>query len=119
MENDKQRNNDRNDRNSEDQNMKNNSQSPTGEDKEQKELNRNWDLAQRRQQASPRSYNENTDSENIENQNTLAEEEQVDEETHNDRNAESDKKGKKVGDKISERQQSIDEKDASKDRRVD
>lgn len=119
MESDKQRNNDRNERNSKKQNMKKNSQSPAGEDKEQKELNRNWDLAQRRQQASPRSYSENTDSENIENQNTLAKEEQVDEETHNDRKADGDKKGKNIGDKISERQQSIDEKDAPKDRRND
>lgn len=119
MENDQQRNNDRNERTSEEKNMKKNPQSPNAEDKEKKELNRNWDLAQRRQQASPRSYSENTDSENIENQNTLATEEQVDEETHNDRNPESDNKGKKVGDKISERQQSIDEEDAPKNRRVD
>ncbi len=117
MESDQERNDARNQRASEEQNTKKEPQSPTSEDKEQK--NRNWDIAQRRQQASPRSYSENTDSENVENQNTLAKEEQVDEETHNDRRSRTEKEDTKLGDKVSERQQKIDENDASKDRRVD
>lgn len=69
--------------------------------------NPNWDQAQRRQQASPRSYNESLETQNLENQNTEFAREQKDrEEKEND--------PKKIGDQISERQQSIDPKPESK-----
>lgn len=66
--------------------------------------NLKWDQAQRRQQAGPRSYNESTDSENVANQNTEAASEQIDD------NPENPNDPKKIGDQISERQQTMDEK---------
>lgn len=84
-----------------------------------KDQNKNFDLAQRRQQASPRSYNESLDSENIENQNTEAHREQTDRPvgTENREDQDKDEKsGKKMGDKLSERQQTIDEKDKQRDK---
>ena len=80
---------------------KNESQEPT--------QNLKWDQAQRRQQAGPRSYNESLDSENKSNQNTTADKEQIDEDWDNPNDP------KKIGDQISERQQTIDEKDRPRD----
>lgn len=93
--------------------------------KEQKEgqprdQNPNWDQAQRRQQASPRSYTTNVDAENVENQNSQAHKEQIEhreEENHNPPENENEKGGKLLGDKISKRQQTIDEKDPPGDRK--
>ncbi len=72
------------------------------------ESNANFDIAQRRHQAKPRSYTSSVDSENIENQNTEADKEQTD-------RAEGEfgydsVDGKKLGDKVSERQQAMDQK---------
>ncbi|MCM4159617.1 hypothetical protein FHG64_16495 [Antarcticibacterium flavum] len=116
MENKEQRDRNR-DKNLDDMKM-NREESTNVKNKEKRERNRNWDQVQRRQQASPRSYSENTESENIENQNTRAKDEQVDEETHNDLQGGDNNRGR-VGDKASERQQTIDKENASKDRRVD
>lgn len=94
-------------------------QQEKGQDENPKKENKNWDMAQRRQQAGPRSYNESTDSENIQNQNTEAHKEQV----NNDEKVNDEEKEKgfqgygKVGDKASERQQTIDEKDPQKDKK--
>lgn len=83
-------------------NQKNNeSQEPT--------QNLKWDQAQRRQQAGPRSYNESVDSENKFNQNTEADNEQIDEDWDNPNDP------KKIGDQISERQQTVDEKNRPRD----
>lgn len=90
--------------------------------------NKNWDQVQRRQQAAPRSYNENLDSENIENQNTEAHNEQRDEgdkvndeergETEGNKEDGFQGYGQKlVGDKASERQQTMDETNSPKDRK--
>lgn len=88
---------------------KNESQEPT--------QNLKWDQAQRRQQAGPRSYNESVESQNKSNQNTDADNEQIDEDWDNPNDP------KKIGDQISERQQTIDEKDRPREqdrnRRVD
>lgn len=73
--------------------------------------NLKWDQAQRRQQAGPRSYNESTESQNISNQNTEAHKEQLDTDESNDPND-----PKLIGDQISERQQTIDEDDAPRDK---
>lgn len=81
------------------------------DEKEDKEKNKNWDQVQRRSQAAPRSYNESLESENIENQNTLADKEQIDnaDEESVNRTDEGFESGRKIGDKISERQQTMDE----------
>lgn|SRR5688572_9223127 len=71
--------------------------------------NLKWDQAQRRQQAGPRSYNESVDTQNKSNQNTEADNEQIEEDWDNPNDP------KKIGDQISERQQTIDEKDAPRD----
>lgn len=84
------------DANNED-NGNNESQEPT--------QNLKWDQAQRRQQAGPRSYNESTESQNISNQNTEADNEQIGDEDNDNPNDPKD-----IGDQISERQQKIDEK---------
>ncbi len=74
--------------------------------------NLKWDQAQRRQQAGPRSYNESTESQNIANQNTDADNEQIGDEDNDDPNDPKD-----IGDQISERQQNIVEKNSSGDRK--
>ena len=71
--------------------------------------NLKWDQAQRRQQAGPRSYNESVDSQNKSNQNTEADNELIDDDWDNPNDP------KKIGDQISERQQTIDEKDRPRD----
>lgn len=78
---------------------------------ESQEPNQNlkWDQAQRRQQAGPRSYNESVESQNKSNQNTTADNEQIDEDWDNPNDP------KKIGDQISERQQTMDEKDRPRD----
>lgn len=82
---------------------KNESQEPT--------QNLKWDQAQRRQQAGPRSYNESIESQNIANQNTDAKNEQIDNDESEDPNDPKD-----IGDQISERQQTIDEKNPPGDK---
>lgn len=69
--------------------------------------NLKWDQAQRRHQAGPRSYNESLESENISNQNTDADREQITEIDKDDPND-----PKKIGDQISERQQRVDKNEA-------
>ncbi len=69
--------------------------------------NLKWDQAQRRQQAGPRSYNESLESQNISNQNTEANEEQISKKEEDD----NPNDPKDIGDQISDRQQTIDEKD--------
>lgn len=93
-------------------------QQDKGREEKQKIQNKNWDMVQRREQAGPRSYNESTDTENIENQNTEAHREQI------AGNEEKDEKeegfqgyGKRVGDKASERQQNIDQGNPQKDKK--
>lgn len=76
------------------------------EEKSDSPQNLKWDQAQRRQQAGPRSYNESVESQNLSNQNTEADNEQV-----ADDNRVNPNDPKKIGDQISERQQTIDEKD--------
>ncbi len=81
------------------------------ENNESREPSRNlkWDQAQRRQQAGPRSYNESIETQNISNQNTEADKEQIDTQEKNDPNNPHD-----IGDQISERQQTIDEKNSQR-----
>ncbi|CAN5371789.1 hypothetical protein BH23BAC2_BH23BAC2_26490 [soil metagenome] len=90
--------------------------------------NLKWDQAQRRQQAGPRSYNKSLDKENIENQNTLADQEQTnrpDGAEPKDQDNKKDQGNHLVGDKATERQQTRDDEneernsDISKDRWVD
>jgi len=94
-----------------------NKERPTGnqdqENNNTPEKNVKWDQAQRRQQASPRGYNENLDSENPENQNTQSNEEQVDQPGRK----EDPNDPKKIGDQISQRQQTIDEGDAPQNKK--
>lgn len=94
----------------------NNEENKNQEAGDQKQ-NPKWDQAQRRQQAGPRSYTESTDSENISNQNTEAASEQI------ENKADDPNDPKKIGDQISERQQTMDEKKSprnqERDRRKD
>ncbi len=92
--------------NNSNENVKNESQEPA--------QNLKWDQAQRRQQAGPRSYNESIESQNISNQNTNAEKEQIENDQSDDPNDPKD-----IGDQISERQQTIDEKDTHGNKRRD
>lgn len=69
--------------------------------------NPKWDQAQRRHQAGPRSYNESLESENISNQNTDADKEQI-----TDIEGDNPNDPKKIGDQISERQQRVDKNES-------
>lgn len=83
---------------------------------ETNEKNKNFDQVQRRKQASPRSYNESLESENIENQNTEAHREQSDRAVGTEP-IKNEKKGEKIGYDISERQQTFDEDDEQKNKK--
>ncbi len=118
---DKQENNNRKKSNENDLDNSNENQDLRSKENVEKEQDQNnaqdknvkWDQAQRRQQASPRGYGENVDSQNTGKQNTLADEEQIDQQAH----SENPNDPKKMGDQISQRQQTIDEGDAPENKK--